>query len=108
MGVTYKENVSDIRNSKVADIVYELISYRTEVDVVDPKADPQYVEHEYGIKMADKPTGKYNAVIMAVPHKEYRSMTQDDFKALLVPHGLVVDIRGVFRSIIKDLDYWSL
>ena len=108
MGVTYKENVSDIRNSKVADIVYELISYRTEVDVVDPKADPQYVEHEYGIKMADKPTGKYNAIIMAVPHKEYRSMTQDDFKALLVPHGLVVDIRGVFRSIIKDLDYWSL
>jgi UDP-N-acetyl-D-galactosamine dehydrogenase len=108
MGVTYKENVSDIRNSKVADIVYELLSYRTEVDVIDPKADPQYVEHEYGFKMADKPTGKYNAIIMAVPHKEFRSMTQDDFKALLVPHGLVVDIRGVFRNIIKDLDYWSL
>jgi UDP-N-acetyl-D-galactosamine dehydrogenase len=108
MGVTYKENVSDIRNSKVADIVYELLSYKTEVDVVDPKADPAYVEHEYGIKMVDKPTGKYNAIIMAVPHKEYRSMTQDDFKALLVPHGLVVDIRGVFRNIIKDLDYWSL
>ena len=108
MGVTYKENVSDIRNSKVADIVYELLSYKTEVDVIDPKADPAYVDHEYGIKMVDKPTGKYNAIIMAVPHKEYRSMTQDDFKALLVPHGLVVDIRGVFRSIIKDLDYWSL
>src|SRR3989339_792131 len=108
MGVTYKENVSDIRNSKVADIVYELLSYRTEVDVVDPKADPAYVDHEYGIKMVDKPTGKYNAIIMAVPHKEYRSMTQDDFKDLLVPHGLVVDIRGVFRNIIKDLDYWSL
>ncbi|MDP3399220.1 MAG: nucleotide sugar dehydrogenase [Bacteroidales bacterium] len=108
MGVTYKENVSDIRNSKVADIVYELLSYRTEVDVIDPKADPAYVDHEYGIKMVDKPTGKYNAIIMAVPHKEFRSMTQDDFKALLVPHGLVVDIRGVFRNIIKDLDYWSL
>ncbi|MDO9680039.1 MAG: nucleotide sugar dehydrogenase [Bacteroidales bacterium] len=108
MGVTYKENVSDIRNSKVADIVYELLSYKTEVDVIDPKADPAYVDHEYGIKMVDKPTGKYNAIIMAVPHKEYRSMTQDDFKALLVPHGLVVDIRGVFRNIIKDLDYWSL
>lgn len=110
MGVTYKENVSDIRNSKVADIYYELISYKTEVDVIDPKADPEYVNHEYGIKMADKPTGKYNAIIVAVPHKEYRSLTLTDFKNLLVPHGLIVDVRGVYRSIIQvsDIDYWSL
>ena len=110
MGVTYKENVSDIRNSKVADIYYELISYKTEVDIIDPKADPAYVEHEYGIKMAERATGKYNAVIVAVPHSEYRSFTLTDFKNLLVPHGLVVDVRGIYRNIIQgtDIDYWSL
>ena len=108
MGVTYKENVSDIRNSKVADIVTELLSYKVLVDVVDPNADPAYVEQEYGIKMVAAPDPKYHAVIMAVPHREYVNMTEADFTALLEPNGLVVDIRGIFRNTIKTLRYWSL
>lgn len=108
MGVTYKENVSDIRNSKVADIVKELQSFRVAVDVVDPKADPHAVEEEYQIKLLSQPAGKYHAVIVAVAHREYIQMTENDFKQLLDPKGLVVDIRGVFKETIKELRYWSL
>jgi len=108
MGITYKENVSDIRNSKVVDIVKELQSYRVAVDVVDPNADPHAVDEEYNVKLLPQPAGKYHAVIMAVPHREYLNMTESDFKFLLDPKGLVVDIRGVFKDIVKDLRYWSL
>jgi UDP-N-acetyl-D-galactosamine dehydrogenase len=108
LGVTYKENVSDIRNSKVVDIVRELQSFRVAVDVVDPHADPHAVEEEYQIKMLPKPGGKYHAVIVAVAHKDYVKMTENDFKELLDPKGLVVDLRGVFKDTIKELRYWSL
>jgi UDP-N-acetyl-D-galactosamine dehydrogenase len=108
LGVTYKENVSDIRNSKVVDIVRELQSFRVAVDVVDPHADPHAVEEEYQIKMLPKPEGKYHAVIVAVAHKDYVKMTENDFKELLDPKGLVVDLRGVFKETIKELRYWSL
>jgi UDP-N-acetyl-D-galactosamine dehydrogenase len=108
LGVTYKENVSDIRNSKVVDIVRELQSFRVAVDVVDPHADPHAVEEEYQIKMLPKPEGKYHAVIVAVAHKDYVKMTENDFKELLDPKGLVVDLRGVFKDTIKELRYWSL
>lgn len=108
MGFTYKENVSDIRNTKVADIVKELQSFRVAVDVVDPHADPHAVEEEYNIKLLKQPAGKYHAIIMAVPHKEYLSMSETDLKTLVDPKGLIVDIRGTFRDIIKDLRYWSL
>lgn len=114
MGVTYKENVNDIRNSKVIDIVRELLSYRIAVDVVDPRADAHAVEEEYGVKLLPTPSGKfkpaskYHAVIMAVPHREYLQMTENDFKDILDPKGLVVDVRGIFKDTIKDLRYWSL
>ena len=108
MGITYKENVSDIRNSKVADIVAELLSYRVLVDVVDPNADPLAVEEEYNITLAPAPTPKYHAVIIAVPHREYLTLTEPDLEKMLVPNGLVVDIRGLFRTKIKHLQYWSL
>ncbi|NTV19712.1 MAG: nucleotide sugar dehydrogenase, partial [Bacteroidales bacterium] len=71
MGVTYKENVSDIRNSKVSDIVNELVSYNIDVDVIDPKADPHEVLEEYNIRIQKEPVGLYHAVIVAVSHKEY-------------------------------------
>jgi UDP-N-acetyl-D-galactosamine dehydrogenase len=108
MGITYKENVSDIRNSKVADIVAELLSYRVLVDVVDPNADPLAVEEEYNITLAPAPTPKYHAVIIAVPHREYLTLTEPDLEKMLVLNGLVVDIRGLFRTKIKHLQYWSL
>jgi len=65
MGFTYKENVSDVRNTRVADIVHELASYNVLVDVIDPKADAAEVMEEYGIQLAASPRGKYDAVIFS-------------------------------------------
>lgn len=108
MGFTYKENVSDIRNTKVADIVYELKSYGIDVDVIDPKADAHEVTEEYGIEMASAASGVYNAVILAVPHTEYRALKADDFASLMVEGGLFVDIRGIRREMEGHFRYWSL
>ena len=108
MGFTFKENVADVRNTKVADIVKELYSYRISVDVVDPKADPHIVEEEYDIKLMPKPAGKYHAVIMAVPHNEYRTMTEADFREFLDPKGIVIDLKGIYKDTIENFRYWSL
>jgi len=109
LGFTFKENVSDVRNTKVADIVKELMSYSVKVDIVDPHADKKEVEHEYGLKLISKPKNKnYDAVIVAVPHKEYLSLTEKDFEKLLKSKGILVDIKGIYKDKIKKLTYWSL
>ena len=108
MGVTYKENVSDIRNSKVSDIVNELVSYNIDVNVIDPKADAHEVLEEYNIQIQKEPVGLYHAVIVAVSHKEYVGLSADDFHKLLTPGGLLVDVRGIYRSLSKEFRYWSL
>ncbi|MCT4648657.1 MAG: nucleotide sugar dehydrogenase [Carboxylicivirga sp.] len=108
MGATFKENVSDIRNSKVADVVNELKSFSIDVDVVDPHASSEELLHEYGYGLIDAVNTKYNAVIVAVNHDEYASLDEDYFKSILVDEGLFVDIKGIFRGKIKDLTYWSL
>ena len=108
LGITFKENVADTRNSKVADIVKELKSFSIDVDVVDPHADPAKVEWEYGIRMASAPSGKYQAVIAAVSHNEYAHLTEEDFALLLTPNGIVVDIKGKYKGKINKFGYWSL
>ncbi|OJV19920.1 MAG: UDP-N-acetyl-D-galactosamine dehydrogenase [Bacteroidetes bacterium 41-46] len=108
MGFTYKENVSDIRNTRVADIVHELVSYNISVDVVDPKADASEVMEEYGITITDSASGRYDAVILAVAHKEYREMGAEGISALLEDGGLFVDVRGLFRELEGKFRYWSL
>jgi UDP-N-acetyl-D-glucosamine/UDP-N-acetyl-D-galactosamine dehydrogenase len=108
MGVTFKENVSDIRNSRVADVISELKTYGVRVDVVDPYADVKDVKHEYGFDMVEKPTGEYNAIIVAVSHNEYVKLTENDFRSLAADKCVLVDIKGMYRSKIKDLTYWSL
>jgi len=108
MGATFKENVTDIRNSKVADVVKELQSYSMQVDVTDPFADAAEVEHEYGYKLAPEMKGPYDAIIVAVNHTEYASKDEAWFKSMLKPKGLLVDLKGVFRKKIKALNYWSL
>ena len=70
LGITFKENVSDIRNSKVADLYHELHAYSVQVDVVDPYADPEETEEEYGIHIKSQPASDYDAVIVAVGHDE--------------------------------------
>lgn len=107
MGATFKEDVSDIRNSKVADIVKELISYGVTVDIVDPHADSDELKHEYGFGLNKLGKG-YDGVIVAVNHKEYLKLDEKYFKALLSKDGVIVDVKGIYRGKIKSLTYWSL
>ncbi len=108
MGATFKENVSDIRNSKVIDVITELESFGVNVDVVDPYADSDEVKHEYGYELAEKPEGKYHAVIVAVNHSEYVDMEEKDFTDMMHPKAILVDIKGIFKRKFPSLNYWSL
>jgi len=107
MGATFKEDVSDIRNSKVADIVKELKSFSVKVDVVDPHADNDELRHEYGFGL-NKIGKKYDGVIVAVNHEEYKSMDEKFFKSILDKKGVLVDVKGMYRGKMKDIIYWSL
>ncbi len=110
MGITFKENVSDIRNSRVSDLVSELNSYGVSVDVTDPYADSREVEEEYGYPLVE-PTGEnYDAVVVAVNHAPYIHLTEKDFKEKLKDRGrgILIDIKGIHRSKIKEVTYWSL
>jgi len=110
MGATFKENVSDIRNSKVADIVNELKAFSLTVDVVDPHADSDEVKHEYGFPLREKANGKYDAVIVAVNHKEYLGFTQDSFGDMMGDNGVLVDVKGIYRRKMNNPNYkyWCL
>ena len=108
MGATFKENVDDIRNSKVADVVKELQSYGVQTDVVDPRADSNELQHEYGFGLLEKPGTGYDAVIVAVNHSEYQQLDEAYFRSLLQPDGLVVDIKGMYKGKIQSINYWSL
>jgi len=103
MGATFKENVADIRNSKVIDVISELQSFQVNVDVIDPHADTNEMEHEYGIKLTQQLRADYDAIIMAVNHKEYMGYNEDYFKSLLKNgKGILVDVKGSYRNKISD------
>jgi UDP-N-acetyl-D-galactosamine dehydrogenase len=109
MGATFKEDVSDIRNSKVIDVVNELFSFSVHVDLVDPHASSEEMVHEYGIGLVENPATDYDAIVVAVNHGEYKSMTEADFKGLLKDgKGVFIDVKGIFKGQISDLEYWSL
>jgi UDP-N-acetyl-D-glucosamine/UDP-N-acetyl-D-galactosamine dehydrogenase len=108
MGITFKEDVTDIRNSKVVDIIAELADFSVSVDVIDAGASASEVKHEYGIELKKKPSGKYDAVILAVSHKEYLKLDEKWFTPLLNKDGIIVDVKGVLRGKISKHNYWSL
>lgn len=117
LGFTFKEDVADIRNTRVADLVRELQSYQATVTVTDPHADPTDVKREYGIdlnfvgedpRVLPLPTQEFDAVIVAVAHREYLGFTAVDFEKWLKPGGIVVDVKGIYRGQIGGLNYFSL
>lgn len=109
MGATFKENVSDIRNSKVIDVISELKSFQINVDVIDPQADSTEMEHEYGVSLTTSLRSDYDAIILAVNHREYMQLDEAYFKTLLKDgKGIFVDVKGIYRNQIHDLTYWSL
>jgi UDP-N-acetyl-D-glucosamine/UDP-N-acetyl-D-galactosamine dehydrogenase len=110
MGATFKENVSDVRNSKIIDVIRELESFSVHVDVIDPHANSNELYTEYGFGLAAEPAqNAYDAVIIGVSHKEYLNLDEAYFKSLLRDgKGAVIDIKGLYRNKLKELAYWSL
>jgi UDP-N-acetyl-D-galactosamine dehydrogenase len=107
MGATFKENVSDIRNSKVADVVKELQEFFLNVDVVDPHADSEELKHEYGFGLADGVGSGYDAVIVTVCHEPYVDLDDAYFASITKPNALVADLKGMYRGKVKSRNYWS-
>jgi len=107
-GATFKENVSDIRNSKVADMVNALQSYFVNVDVEDPYADSEELKHEYGFGLAGKTDNDYDAVIITVPHKDYLALDDSYFSGITRSYALIADLKGIYRNKITSRNYWSL
>jgi len=107
-GATFKENVSDIRNSKVADVVKALQSYYVNVEVHDPHADSDELKHEYGFGLVKEIANDYDAVIVTVPHNDYKNLDEDYFKSITKSNALLADLKGIYRDKISQLTYWSL
>ncbi|MCK9625384.1 MAG: nucleotide sugar dehydrogenase [Bacteroidales bacterium] len=108
MGVTFKENVSDIRNSKVIDIVKELCEYGLKVDIVDPFANPHEVKLQYGVEMVEKAGKGYDGIVMAVSHRQYENFDEEYFESIASKNATFFDIKGIYRGKINNLNYWSL
>ena len=99
LGITFKENCPDIRNTRAIDVYEELRSYNVNVDVYDPWADSKEVKDEFGFDLLEKPIGKYHAVILTVAHKEFLNQ---DLRSQLIDGGILYDVKGVLKS--KHID----
>lgn len=108
MGITFKENVSDIRNSKVADLVKELMSFSINVHLVDPYASPNEVAHEYGMTLIDMPSKDYDAVIVSVGHDGYKTLDINYFKSIMNTEPILMDLKGMYKNTEENITYWRL
>ena len=104
MGLTFKENCPDLRNTRVVDIVAELQDYNCQVDVYDPWISAEEAEHEYGITPVTQPqAGQYDAIILAVAHQQFKAMGAAAIRALGRPDALLYDLKYVFTAQESDL-----
>ena len=108
MGITFKENVSDIRNSKVANLAKELMSYFINVHITDPYASPNEVAHEYQLTMVDKVSDGYDAVIVSVAHDEYKVFDEAYFKSIMKDEPILIDLKGMYDNVKDGVSYWRL
>jgi UDP-N-acetyl-D-galactosamine dehydrogenase len=96
LGFTFKENCPDIRNTKVADVVKELRELVGTVEVYDPLAEPQEAQHEYGLTISKTlPTGRFDAIVLAVKHDQISSLGEKKLRALLNDRGVIYDIKNI-------------
>lgn len=108
LGATFKEDVSDVRNSKITDVIKTLKSYYLNVFVSDPFASSKEIEHEYGFSLVDKIDNDYDAIIISVPHKPYLSYDAAFFNSITKPHAVIYDLKGIYKGKIKEREYWTL
>jgi len=107
-GVTFKENVSDIRNSRIVDAVKELLAFNIKVDVEDPYAIEEEVHEEYGLHLAREVAKDYDAVIVTVPHDQYKDLDDAWFTSVTREGALIADLKGTYKNKITNRKYWSL
>jgi UDP-N-acetyl-D-glucosamine/UDP-N-acetyl-D-galactosamine dehydrogenase len=107
-GVTFKENVSDIRNSRIVDAVKELLAFNITVDVEDPYAVEEEVHEEYGLHLARTVSDNYDAVIITVPHTPYKDLDDAYFTSITREGALIADLKGTYKNKIMNRKYWSL
>lgn len=108
MGATFKENVSDIRNSKVVDVIDELKSFGLQVDVIDPFASSEDLKNHYGFSLVDKEAEHYDAILLAVNHDEYVEKEEKYFRNLMTDKGFIFDVKGSLKNKVGDIKYLSL
>lgn len=108
LGITFKENVSDIRNSKVAALVHELQDYSVNVHLADPHASPNEVAHEYKLTVVDKISDDYDAVVVAVAHDAYRQYDSAYFKSITKPNPILMDLKAIYEAVDPEIHYWRL
>ena len=101
LGLTFKENVPDLRNSKVIDIISALAARGHRIDVHDPHADPAQAKAQYGIELVSDldQAHRYDAVVGAVCHRQYEALTADDLRRLLADQAVLADIKGMWRRL---------
>ena len=100
MGITFKENCPDIRNTKVVDIYHTLSDYTNNITIYDPWANVEHVRHEYGLDLTnDLSDEKFDAVILAVAHKEFLDL---DISSMLNENGVVYDVKGILDRDVID------
>ncbi|RFA27957.1 Vi polysaccharide biosynthesis protein VipA/TviB [Alkalilimnicola ehrlichii] len=99
LGMTFKENCPDVRNSRVIDVVRELETYGADVDVYDPHGDPEQTQREHGVSLLNQPaSGAYDAAIVAVAHEHFREMSPASVRSLLKEGGILYDIKGIYPA----------
>ena len=108
-GITFKENVADIRNSKVVDLIKELMRYSVNVHLTDPYASPNEVAHEYKLTMVDQLSDNYDAVVVAVSHKEYKDLDLAYFKSIMNSQPVLIDLKSMYDYPEDNgMVYWRL
>lgn len=104
LGLSFKENCPDIRNTRIIDIVHELEDYHINADVYDPWVDAREAEHEYGISPIQQlPQGTYDAIVLAVAHEQFKAMGAADIRALGKPNHVLYDLKYVLPQSESDL-----
>ncbi|WP_010178394.1 nucleotide sugar dehydrogenase [Aquimarina agarilytica] len=96
LGITFKENCPDVRNTRAVDVINNLNDFGTNVTIYDPWANTEEVKHEYGLETTNTlPVQKFDAVVLTVAHKEYLEL---DLKSLLIPNGVLYDVKGILKE----------
>jgi UDP-N-acetyl-D-glucosamine/UDP-N-acetyl-D-galactosamine dehydrogenase len=108
LGITFKENVSDIRNSKIVDLIRDLMGYFINVQIFDPWASPNEIAHEYKLTMTEKIADDYDAIIAAVPHAEFEKFDEKYFKSIMKDDPILYDLKGVYSKEMNGIEIWRL